>query len=459
MIDDLKNMNKKVAIYIRVSTDSQAEEGYSIDAQKEQLTAYCISKGLKNYDYYIDGGWSGSNIFRPQLQKLINDIEEEKISHVLVYKLDRLSRSQKDTLYLIEDIFNKYNISFVSLTETIDTGTPMGKLMIGILSAFAQLERENIKMRTRMGMLERVKQGYWMGGGRLPFGYDYDKDLGYLIKNEDSEKVKKIFELYCEGYSAQTLANTFGMKYDNLIYNILTRKTYYGIIEYNNEEYQGKHEPIITKDLFDKAHKCMLERSKVKTCTSLNLLTGLCVCGKCGAKIRYQKWGKAHKLICYSQQPHKQYLVKDPNCSLSKMWAKDIEDNVLQFLFSLNEKEFQSDANNEKKINIVDELEIEYNEKIKKIKKLYNLYATSDDKFLLDTIQELKDEILRLEGEIEKEKELIELKEVTNSTREIVSNLKETWDYMSIKEQQKVIRLLVNKVVVNEDSITIDLKV
>ena len=146
---------KVAALYIRVSTDSQAEEGYSIDAQKEQLAAYCTMKGLKDYEFYIDGGWSGSNIERPEIQRLIKDCEDGRISHVVVFKLDRLSRSQKDTLYLIEDVFNPNEVSFVSLNESMDTATPMGRLMLGILSAFAQLERENIRLRTRMGMLER----------------------------------------------------------------------------------------------------------------------------------------------------------------------------------------------------------------------------------------------------------------------------------------------------------------
>ena len=192
-------MKKIAAIYIRVSTDFQAEEGYSIEAQKEQLTAYCVSKGIKNYDYYIDGGWSGSNIDRPEIQKLIKDVKDEKISHVIVYKLDRLSRSQKDTLYLIEDVFNPHNVDFVSLNESMDTSTPMGRLMLGILSAFAQLERENIRLRTSMGMKERVKSGLWMGGGRIPFGYDYNKEKGILVPNKDAEKVRQIYKLYIEG--------------------------------------------------------------------------------------------------------------------------------------------------------------------------------------------------------------------------------------------------------------------
>ena len=155
-------MKKIAAIYIRVSTDIQAEEGYSIEAQKEQLTAYCVSKGIKNYDYYIDGGWSGSNIDRPEMQRLIKDVKDDKISHVIVYKLDRLSRSQKDTLYLIEDVFNPHNVDFVSLNESMDTSTPMGRLMLGILSAFAQLERENIAHR-----LNRGYKNYRDNGGKV----------------------------------------------------------------------------------------------------------------------------------------------------------------------------------------------------------------------------------------------------------------------------------------------------
>ena len=209
----------KVGIYIRVSTDAQFEEGYSVEAQKEQLTAYCISKGIKKYDYYIDGGWSGSNIERPEIERLIQDVKDGKISQVIVYKLDRLSRSQKDTLYLIEDLFMPNNVDFVSITESLDTSTPMGRAMIGILAAFAQLERENIRMRTRMGMKERVKEGYWMGGGRVPYGYDYDQKQGILIPNKDAKKVKKMYDLYLQGYSPQSIANMLGLKYDKLVQN------------------------------------------------------------------------------------------------------------------------------------------------------------------------------------------------------------------------------------------------
>ena len=173
------------ALYARVSTDAQAEEGYSIDIQGERLEAYCNLKGYESFEHYIDGGYSGSNLNRPSMQRLIQDCKDKKIDRVVVYKLDRLSRSQKDTLYLIEEVFLPHGVDFVSINESFDTSTPFGRAVIGILSVFAQLERENIRERTRAGMLGRVRDGYWPGGGRVPFGYDYDAKLNILVPNKD----------------------------------------------------------------------------------------------------------------------------------------------------------------------------------------------------------------------------------------------------------------------------------
>ena len=137
------------ALYIRVSTEAQAEEGYSIQAQTERLEAYCKAMGWERYRFYTDGGYSGSNLDRPEMTRLIADVRAGQVATVVVFKLDRLSRSQKDTLYLIEDVFLPNEVDFISLNESIDTSTPYGRAMIGILSAFAQLERENIYLRRK----------------------------------------------------------------------------------------------------------------------------------------------------------------------------------------------------------------------------------------------------------------------------------------------------------------------
>ncbi len=148
---------KKAGLYCRVSTDIQME-GYSIDAQKDFLKSYCKMHEIDNYEFYIDGGYSGSNINRPDMQRLIEDVEDHKIDIVVVFKLDRLSRSQKDTLYLIEEVFNPNDCGFVSIKENFDTNTPFGKAMVGILSVFAQLERETILERTRIGRKNEQKK-------------------------------------------------------------------------------------------------------------------------------------------------------------------------------------------------------------------------------------------------------------------------------------------------------------
>ena len=447
-------MKKIAAIYIRVSTDIQAEEGYSIEAQKEQLTAYCVSKGIKNYDYYIDGGWSGSNIDRPEMQRLIKDVKDDKISHVIVYKLDRLSRSQKDTLYLIEDVFNPHNVDFVSLNESMDTSTPMGRLMLGILSAFAQLERENIRMRTRMGMKERVKSGLWMGGGRVPFGYDYDSSQGILVPNKDAEKVKQIYKLYIEGKSPQDIADLLGLKYDKLVNQILVRKSNYGIIEYNGEEYQGKHEPIISKETYDIAMQCMEQRKTTRTNNSEHLLTGLIYCGKCGAKMRYQKWGnKGCKLICYSQQKSKKYLIKDPDCDQEKIWADEIEGYVVNALFQFadNYEPSKTESLIEK-----DKLTLLYNQKnelSKKLKRLYNIYAEQDDDMLLETISDVKKQLDSVNKKIEQN--------IQNNTEEkqrkekigILRNLSSIWNDITANEKKTIIRKLVDKIVITDNHV------
>lgn len=456
------NIKKIAAIYIRVSTDSQAEEGYSIDAQKEQLSAYCVSKGIKNYEFYIDGGWSGSNIERPDIQRLIKDVKENKISHVIVYKLDRLSRSQKDTLYLIEDVFNPYGVDFVSLNESMDTSTPMGRLMLGILSAFAQLERENIRLRTRMGMKERVKSGLWMGGGRIPFGYDYNKEKGILVPNKDAEKVRQVYKLYIEGRSSQDIANLLGLKYDKLATQILVRKSNYGIIEYNGEEYQGKHEPIISKETYDLAMKCMLERSKVKANTSEYLLTGLIYCGKCGAKMRYQKWGdKGSKLVCYSQQKSKPYLVKDPDCDQEKIWCDEVEEVVIKSIFEFANNYRPSETESLLPDNTLSLLYKQQDELNRKIKKLYNVYAESEDNndILLGTIQDLQKQLKNVNQQIELETQNSIIFSRRKERTELLSSINELWYTMDAKQKKNILRKLINKITIENNNVHIDFSI
>lgn len=451
----VKIPKQHAGLYIRVSTDAQFEEGYSVDAQKEMLAAYCKTKQISSYQFYIDGGFTGSNIERPEMQRLMNDVRDGRISHVIVYKLDRLSRSQKDTLYLIEDVFNPNQVDFVSLNENMDTSTPIGRAMLGIMSAFAQLERETIRERTRMGMKERVKNGYWMGGGRIPFGYDYDREQGILIPNEDAKTVKKIYDLYLQGYSPERIAHLAGLKYERLAIQILTRKTNAGFICYNGEEYPGRHEPIISLETYEKAMALMKERSVKRFTDSHYLLSGLVYCGKCGAKMRYQKWGKnGCKLCCYSQQKSKPYLIKDPDCDNEKPWADEVEEAVIADLMqiSLEERNAVSPA---QPCQVLDLLEEQAANCANKIKRLYNLYAQDGNPLLLETIEENQLKLQELQNQVKREQEWNETSKKSHETKEMLTGIRNIWGYMTPHEKQHFLRQCIQKVVVTGETVEV----
>ena len=434
---------KHAALYVRVSTEAQSEEGYSIDAQLEKLENYCKAMGIDSYKPYIDGGWSGSNLNRPKMEELIQDVEAKEIDAVVVYKLDRLSRSQADTLHLIDKVFIPYDCAFISLNEKFDTATPYGKAMIGILSAFAQLERENIRDRTRMGMMERIKEGYWPGGGTPPFGYDYDQNSGILVPNDNADDVRNIYQLYLDGYSTTRLAKMYEVANDTQITAILKRRTYLGIIPYNNEEYKGKHQPIIDEETWYRAQSELERRSSRKVATNSHLLTGLLICGKCGAKMRYQKWGKnGVKVYCYSRDGSKKHLVKDPDCDNLRY------DIVLKDLFEKTKtiRGNLADSTEKTIATALSQLKKKENELTAKIKNLYTLYAKDTNPLLLETITDLQTELEKTRESIENEEKMNQTVSDIRTRNEVIYNIEGMWDSMTIRERQQALRICIDKI-------------
>ena len=180
-------MKKMNVGYLRVSTENQTEK-YGLDLQKNKII---------EDKWYIDGGYSGSTLDRPDIQRLLEDSKNGYIEKVYIYKLDRVSRDTIDTLVILYRTLPEYNVKIVSATEELSLDTPMDKMKIGIDALMGQYEREIISMRTKAGMLERVKSGLWMGGGRIPFGYYYDRNDGILHPKEDeAEKVEFGFYLH-----------------------------------------------------------------------------------------------------------------------------------------------------------------------------------------------------------------------------------------------------------------------
>ena len=444
---------KKAGLYCRVSTDIQME-GYSIDAQKDFLKSYCKMHEIDNYEFYIDGGYSGSNINRPDMQRLIEDVEDHKIDIVVVFKLDRLSRSQKDTLYLIEEIFNPNDCGFVSIKENFDTNTPFGKAMVGILSVFAQLERDTILERTRMGRKKRAEEGLWYGTGNLPFAYDYDEKTGILVPNKEKvEIVDKMVELYLQGMPMTQVGALFGLQ-DQTVRSIFTSPVGLGKVPYKDEIFEGQHEPIMTQETYDKLQQKMKERAVTYKHANY-LLAGKIVCGKCGAKYRYQKAGTSSvRLYCYSQQTSKKYLIKDANCDNRKYYDYEIEDYVIKDLISmsLDESKFRHNMN----MNDINVSQAR-NDRIAQIdKQVVNLLDYISEGIAVEAtkekIKKLQEEKEKLQKELSDEK----LKErKSQNLKGVISDLNSAWKTMTFEEQRNIILEVIDKVVVNDNEIQI----
>ena len=416
------------------------------------MLSYAKSKDYTEFEYYIDGGYSGKDLNRPAIQRLISDCKNHKIDAVFVFKLDRISRSQRDTLYLIEEVFNKYDVSFISMRENFDTSSPFGKAMIGVLSVFAQLERETIIQRTRMGLKKRAEDGYWRGGGKTPFAYDYHKETGMLVVNEERKVIFDLMKtLRLEGHSYHRLSEITGYD-ESWIQGILKSKTNLGKIPYKDKVYDGKHEPIITEEEYEQLQQIEKQRSKNQR-ASHYLLSGKIYCAKCGAKYRYQKWGQRIICYCYSQQKSKPKLIKDPNCDNIRLDSFEIEDSFLEQLFamSLDEDLFRQTFNLSK-INLTDEL----NTRLDKIqKRIENLIQLLSDDIANDEVKMQLAKLKREKTDIIKQLEEIKQKERETKTYDQIKNLCSVWKDMEFKEKRNVVEQLLDKIVVDGKTLKI----
>lgn len=281
------------ACYVRVSTENQ-KENYSIEEQKSRLRAFCEAKDIVIGKMYVDGGYSGGNLRRPALQELLRRLPEYDL--VIVYKLDRLSRSQKDTLMLIEDYFLTRKVDFISVCENFDTSTPLGRAMIGMLSVFAQLEKEQITERFTMGRIARAKNGYYHGGPTAPIGYDY-VDGQLIINEKKARQVRELFERFCRGASIHDCWRHMQARYgasggwssETQIRHVLVNEVYLGKVKFQGESYPGLHPPVIPEELFSRAQALLQERKNSLSAGSRpfaprTLLSGLLICGQCGAR-------------------------------------------------------------------------------------------------------------------------------------------------------------------------------
>ena len=302
---------------MRVSTEEQAKEGFSIDAQRRVLEAQAIVNGFDETLCFIDEGKSGKNLRRPQVQQLMEACRQREVTAVIVWRLDRLSRSLRDTLTLIEDIFTPNGIALISATESIDTSTPSGRLMINVLASFAQNEREVNQQRVTMVMQDLAKQCRHLGG-IPPFGYQI-VDGFYQIDPVTAPAVQHLFDMFIDGagYSAMLAwlnehgyrtarGNAFGK---NSLHDLLGNEKYTGVYIYNRtiaaskDGVRNNHESkpdaqiiripggipaIISTETWQKAQAIRAVNKKRPgsyRAKQTYLLSGICFCEACGSKL------------------------------------------------------------------------------------------------------------------------------------------------------------------------------
>ena len=403
------NNMKKVAIYIRVSTARQDLEGYSIPLQKERLIAYCKAKGWVVAGLFVDPGHSGSSLDRPGMTSLIEAVEAGKYDAVLVYKLDRLSRSQKDTLFLIEDVFMANNTDFVSLQESFDTTTIYGRAMVGILSVFAQMERETITERTLMGRAGRAEEGLWHGGGTDPIGYDY-KDGILVVNKEEAKQVQAVYNLYASGFSVTEISRRMDgyttkhgdWSHTSTVGNVLDNPLYAGTVHFDGVQGPGKHDAIVDPDVDRtvKARRARLQRVEAAGDSSY-LLTSMIFCASCGARYFPNKRPNGSVVYsCHSRAKKNKKMVKDPNCKAPHIPVAQldamVEAEVLRLADDLSlvdeiVKKRAADDGSSK--SGVDSMEIQRLDA--EISRLMDLYQSDD----LVSVEEIAERIAKLHAE------------------------------------------------------------
>ena len=333
----------RCAVYTRKSSEEGLDmEFNSLDAQRESCEAYIASQKPEGWilvpDRYDDGGFSGGTLERPALKRLLADIELGRVDVVVVYKIDRLSRSLMDFAKLVE-VFDRCGVTFVSVTQSFNTTTSMGRLTLNILLSFAQFEREVIGERIRDKFAASRKKGMWMGGNP-PLGYDV-RDRKLVVNESEAAIVRSIFERFLAVGSATVLARTLaaegmttkrGRPIDKgYLYRLLNNQAYIGMAVHKGVAYPGEHEAIIGRELWDRVRTIIADSPRLRAnrtrAQTPALLKGL-IFGADGAAMSPTHTRKADRLYRYYVS---QSVLKRGSdaCPVGRVPAAEIEVAVI----------------------------------------------------------------------------------------------------------------------------------
>ncbi len=480
----------RCACYTRKSTEVEKEYN-SLDAQREAAENFIASQKMNGWqllpEKYDDGGYSGGNIERPALKRLIADIEAGMIDVVVLYKMDRLSRSLLDFMKLAE-LFEEHGTSIVSITQQINTSTSAGRMMLNILMTFAEFERDLIAERVRDRVAGVKKRGKFCGGTPV-LGHDSDPKTKKLIVNKtESELVRKVFKLYCKLGSGLEVARELNCQGERTksyvtrkgkvrkgvefrvdhVWRILNNPIYIGQVLHIDKTFTGEHEAIVSRNDWKMAHD-LLESNMAATRKSKYAMTyplkGLIRCGYCGSAMTTTYTKKGNRLYIYLQ------CVKDKkhsehSCPLRQIPGEEFEKAVLQQLASV----FRSPSmlaetyaavtvnaaeESEKQLAKRDELTIRLDALREQ---MFQLADTASDKDLLVNQREQA----KIERELKQVKNYLKILssgELSHADiTKAFNSIEELWEELFPAEKHRLIRLCIENIVLFKDHMDIEIK-
>jgi site-specific DNA recombinase len=458
----------KTAIYLRVSTEEQAKEGFSIRAQRERLDMFARSQDWDVVDFYIDEGRSAKDTERPELQRMLDDIANNRIEVVLVYKLDRLTRSVMDLYQLLEQ-FEKHGCMFKSATEVFDTTTPTGRLFITLVAAVAQWERENLADRVKFGMEQMVEEGRWPGGP-APFGYILGENSKLKADPDEAELYRYMYDLYenFKGDNAISIILNHELKKKTRLGNQFSAKTVrdilknpisYGALKWGGKVYEGFCEGIITKERYDRHLALRAARSTVspKAVSSTYIFTGTIKCARCGAPMK----GRMSKSVNNSTYAYLACTNKrEKKCDMPMVSEQNVEKHFLNELQLLLASQFDaaneiaaSSHNEDRLINQrVQQIQKQI-QTIKDRKKKWQM-AYADDVISLEELREHTNQDRKRQEELETELADLSSQTESHSPEKVVailSNFLDNWDQLEPMEKKQAVMLLLERFDVNAE--------
>jgi DNA invertase Pin-like site-specific DNA recombinase len=446
-----------VGIYIRVSTEEQAKEGYSIPAQREKLIAFCQSQGWDDYKFYVDEGESAKDTNRTYLNLMRQHIAKGMINTVLVYRLDRLTRSVRD-LYALLDEFEKYNCTFRSATEIYDTSTAIGRLFITLVAALAQWERENLGERVRMGQIEKARQGLY--SAKAPFGFDKTNDDKLIINDDEKQVILDMIRKLEEGYSIRQLTDYMnkesgippirGYKWHvRTILDILHNPAIHGATKWRDEIIENTHEGILSKNDHDKLLKLLNDRQnkKKRKVNSIFVFQMKLVCPTCGNHLTSERKTYTRKKDGHTTE-FNQYRCQV--CALNKrkptsISEKKIEKALLNYMqnFEFGEPDLEPVQDDEtayllKRLDQIKKQRAKY-------QKAWSNDLMTDEEFNA-RMEETRSAMSNIEEQLGKEK-IIERPTLDKSQiKEIVNNFNLNWTHLTQKEKHQFLNMFVKEI-------------